>query len=298
MNEKRILGKYSQNKKGPLLLVTSAVHGNEPSGVNALKNIFKVLQKQQPKINGTFIGLIGNQNALDKKARFIDEDLNRTWKTANIENPDKNSNEQQEMTEIIALLKELQQEDYTATYFIDCHTTSSSSLPYMSVQEVGNNDKWAHQFPIHIIRGFSDIVSGTIDGYLSHQGFTGFTLEAGQHDNKNSEQYHEGCIWIALREACGLDFSELPDIPDSVLKTMNNTPPQKTFKIIYRFGLKETDTFEMEPGFENFQSIKNGELIATLNNQKIHSNWNAYIFMPLYQSQGNDGFFVVEEVKN
>jgi succinylglutamate desuccinylase len=293
----RIVGIYTSNERGPLLFVTTAVHGNEPSGVRALENIFTTLHSEKPAIKGTFVGVVGNKTALDNKVRYIDEDLNRTWTEKNIQNKIHDSNEKKEMFEIIAILEELNNQKHTHRYFVDCHTTSSESLPYISVQEVGRNDSWAHQFPIHITRGFSDIVEGTIDGYLSHQGITGFTVEAGQHESPESEAYHEGVIWIALKEACGLNFNKLESIPDAVLKTRNGTPPQKTFKITHRFGLKDDDDFEMEPGFKNFQPIQKGEHLATLNGKQINSVWNAFIFMPLYQAQGNDGFFVVEEVE-
>ena len=296
MRSTRILGSYTKDKKGPLLFITAAVHGNEPSGVIALKAIFENLNKYEPEINGTFVGLLGNVNAFEKLKRYLDEDLNRTWTKAKIENPDSSSNEQREMHEIIDIVNEFEHNDFTETYFIDCHTTSSASLPYISVQDIGKNDTWAQQFPIHMIRGFSDIVSGTIDGHFSHQGMTGFAVEAGQHDDENSAIYHEGCIWIALREVCGLDFDHLPEIPEAALTTIHDTPEPKIFEIIHRFGLKDDDNFEMRAGFENYQPIKKGEVLATLNDKTIKSTWDAYIFMPLYQSQGNDGFFVAEAV--
>ena len=48
----RIIGNYSSNKKGPLLFVTAGVHGNEPSGVKALKKVFSELEKTKPEIEG------------------------------------------------------------------------------------------------------------------------------------------------------------------------------------------------------------------------------------------------------
>lgn len=294
----RIIGTYTSNESGPLLLITAAVHGNEPSGVRALENIFKTLHTEKPSIKGTFVGIVGNKAALDKKLRYLDEDLNRTWTSENIQNKVTDSNEKKEMFELIELLETLSEKKHTHRYFIDCHTTSSESLPFISVQESGINNSWAQQFPIYIIRGFSDIVQGTIDGYFSRQGITGFTVEAGQHDSAESETYHEGIIWIALDKACHLNFDDLADIPNTVLKTMNETPRKKTLEIIHRFGLKDNDDFTMQKGFENFQAIKKGEHLATLNGTPVNSEWDAYIFMPLYQAKGNDGFFVVKEIES
>ncbi len=293
----RVIGKYTSNKEGPLLFVTAGIHGNEPSGVKALKKVFKELEKIKPEIKGTFVGVAGNTEALNKDLRFVDEDLNRTWTEENIKYGKSDTCEQREMFEIIKVLEQYAEKDFTKRYFLDCHTTSSPSLPYISVQEVNDNDAWAHEFPTYIIRGFSDIVYGCIDHYLSRTGITGFVFEAGQHSNKSAEENQEGIIWLAVSKACKLDLNLLSCYPECVTNfSEKNAPDQKTFEIIHRQGLEERDTFQMEPEFKNFQKIYKGQLLAIHNGKEIKSQWDAYIFMPLYQAQGNDGFFVVQEV--
>jgi succinylglutamate desuccinylase len=297
-NNSRIIGKYSSGNKGPLLFITAAVHGNEPSGVEALKRVFTALENTKPKINGCIVGVLGNKLALERDVRYIDEDLNRTWTEDNIIQNKKETSEQRETLEIIEVLEQFPEAEYSKRYFMDCHTTSSDSLPYVSVQLVNDNNKWAQNFPTYIVQGFSDIVYGAIDHYLSRIGLTGFTFEAGQHTNKNSTENHEGMMWLALKEACDLDLTKIPEYPLCVEKfSVKNAPDQKTFRIIYRHGLEENDTFKMKSGFKNFQKIYKGDLIALQNGKEIKSEWDARIFMPLYQSQGNDGFFVIEEVK-
>lgn len=298
-NNSRVIGTYSSGKKGPLLFITAAVHGNESSGVIALEKVFKALNEVNPTINGSIVGVLGNKKALEKNVRFIDEDLNRTWTEDNISDKKTTTNEQLEMHEIIEVLEKFPEADFTKRYFMDCHTTSSDSLPYVSVQLVNDNNKWAHNFPTYIIQGFSDIVYGAIDHYLSRIGLTGFTFEAGQHTSKNSAENHEGMIWLALKAACDLDLTQIPEYPSCVEKfSVTNALDQKTFKIIYRHGLEESDDFKMKEGFKNFQKIYKDDLLAIQNEKEVKSDWNARIFMPLYQSQGNDGFFVIEEVKS
>lgn len=293
----RIIGKYTSGKKGPLLFVTGGVHGNEPSGVQALQRVFAELEKSKPEIEGTIIGVSGNKEALNQNKRYLEEDLNRTWTEENIQQKKKETHEQREMWEIIEVLEQYPESDFTKRYFLDCHTTSSPSLPYISVQEVHDNDAWAHRFPTYIVRGFSDMVYGCIDHYLSRTGLTGFVLEAGQHTDKTSVENHEGVIWLALKEACKLDLNKISCYPGCVNNfAEKNAPEQKTFELVHRHGLEDSDEFKMEPGFENFQKITKGELLAIQNEKLIKSEWDARIFMPLYQAQGNDGFFVVEEV--
>lgn len=292
----RILGEYDCGNRGPLFFITGGIHGNEPSGVYALETIFKILHKEKPVINGKVIGVSGNREALMKGVRFIDEDLNRTWTKENISSEKIDSHEKKEMFEIIKVLEQYPDKEFSKRYFLDCHTTSSDSEPYISVQEMHDNDQWAHRFPTNIIRGFSDIVKGDIDEYESKTGLTGFVFEAGQNESKQALKYHEGMIWLALNYACELDFEDLNEYPKSVKMIEAKRKERKTFEIEYRHGIEDTDDFKMEPGYKNFQKIVKGELLAHQNGKPVYSNWNAFIFMPLYQDQGNDGFFVVKEV--
>lgn len=291
----RIIGSYDSGEKGALLFITAGIHGNEPAGMYALEKVFKILHQQKPKIKGKVIGITGNRQALEEQVRFIDEDLNRTWTEENVKSGKKDSHEKIEMFEIIAELEKYLQEDFTQRYFLDCHTTSAPSEPYISVQDVGNNLDWAKHFPTYIIIGFSDIVKGCIDHYESRIGLTGFVFEGGQHQSEVSKENHEGIIWQALKYACFLDFKDLKETPQASKMLDHKKKNAKTFHVKYRHGIEPGDKFTMEPGFTNFQSIKKNELLARHNGKPVYSNWDAYIFMPLYQKQGDDGFFIITE---
>ncbi len=210
----RIIDRYTTHHDGPLVFITAAVHGNEPSGVEALQEVFKQLHESSASINGTLVGLRGNKGALEKGVRFIDEDLNRTWKADKIAKTIEQTHEEREMEEIIQILDaEMAHHRGQKKYFLDCHTTSSQSAPYMSVQVENDNDEWAHHFPTYIVRGFSDLVNGSIDHYFTDRGLTGFTFEAGQHDSPSSARHHESMIWLILEKACALDLSKIATYP-------------------------------------------------------------------------------------
>ncbi|HZW78108.1 MAG TPA: succinylglutamate desuccinylase/aspartoacylase family protein [Flavobacteriaceae bacterium] len=293
---KRIIGEYGTGKEGPLLFVTAGIHGNEPSGIYALRRVFEILEEEKPDIKGKIVGVSGNMEALKKGVRYIDEDLNRTWTEENVDSGKKDSHEKKEMFDIISVLENVSKESFSKRYFLDCHTTSAASEPYISVQEVNDNDEWAHHFPVYIIRGFSDIVKGCIDHYESRIGVTGFVFEGGHHESTEAIAHHEGMIWLALRNAGMLDLSSLNKYPEAAKFLEEKRNHRKTFEIEYRHGLEEGDDFKMQEGFVNFQAVKKGEYLALHNGKKVHSEWDAFIFMPLYQKQGNDGFFIVKEV--
>lgn len=297
MKVERIIGSYTSGIEGPLLFVTAGIHGNEPSGVVALQQIFTELKQSKPQIRGTFVGVSGNQLGLTREVRYIDQDLNRTWTETNLLSTSETPHEFKEMRAIIEVLQNYLEKQPEKGYFLDCHTTSSPSAPYISVQDVNDNCSWARRFPTPVVIGFSDIITGDIDHYLSRIGLTGFVFEAGQHTSEDAVVNHQAMIWLALHEACGLDFDHLSKYPDAVTALLKkHQSKQKSFKILYRHELTKDDSFQMEPGFENFSKVKKGQLLAIENGTEIRSQWNANIFMPLYQPLGDDGFFIIDAV--
>lgn len=291
----RIIGQYNNHKKGPLLVITAGVHGNEPAGIYALESVFENLYKDTPPVQGKIIGLSGNRQGLKKGVRFIDEDLNRIWTPANLTSQKVDSSEKREMFQILHVLHQNLTAQYPLCYFIDCHTTSSESEPYLSVQNRNENFSWARQFPLHIVRGFSDLIQGGLDAYESQMGMTGFVCEAGQHQSEASVENLEGMIWLALQQVCDLHFEDLKHFPEAVHKIEEKKETRKIFEIQYCHHITQADHFKMEPGYRNFQKIEKNEHLASQNGKPLYSRWDGYLFMPLYQQQGNEGFFIIQE---
>jgi succinylglutamate desuccinylase len=52
----------------------------------------------------------------------------------------------------------------------------------------------------------------------------------------------------------------------------------------------------MRPGYANFQPIRRGEHLADDASGPVLAPEDGLILMPLYQSLGTDGFFLVQEV--
>jgi succinylglutamate desuccinylase len=60
--------------------------------------------------------------------------------------------------------------------------------------------------------------------------------------------------------------------------------------------IMKNDAFKMLEGFQNFQAVRKGQILAYDKNGAIKAPENCLILMPLYQKQGSDGFFLVKEV--
>ena len=68
------------------------------------------------------------------------------------------------------------------------------------------------------------------------------------------------------------------------------------YEILYKYELKQDDHFCMLPGFKSFDRIAKNQRLAEHNGKMVCSKEEGKIFMPLYQSQGEDGFFIIRSV--
>jgi succinylglutamate desuccinylase len=296
----RVLGKYSQQKNGPALVVTAGVHGNEPSGIFAFRRVWQTLTQMNLPIKGELTGLAGNMAALSQNVRLIDKDLNRV---CYIENEKKLKAGMalgyHESLEFLALVEEFekaQHEGISELFFLELHTTSSASRPYISVNRDSGSFLFAKNFPLFIVKGIEDYIPGHVDYYLNHKGHKGVTIEAGQHDSAESIDNHEASIWLALVAIGCLQKEDVVHY-EQYYNTLSkySSDSHTSFEVIYRYEIEKDEYFQMNPGYKNFQKISRGEMLATSDGRNIVSEWDARIFMPLYQSEGVDGFFVVRE---
>src|SRR5690554_6181409 len=77
-----LLGEIKGAKTGPIIIAMGGAHGNEETGVTVIQQVLEMLTPLEKEIKGRFIGIKGNISALQKKERFISEDMNRLWKAS------------------------------------------------------------------------------------------------------------------------------------------------------------------------------------------------------------------------
>ncbi|MHC4922511.1 MAG: hypothetical protein ACYTG4_00315 [Planctomycetota bacterium] len=70
----------------------------------------------------------------------------------------------------------------------------------------------------------------------------------------------------------------------------------RVVEIRYRHHIEPSDEFRMEPGFRSFDVVETGQLLARDRNGEIRARQSGRLLMPLYQGQGEDGFFIAREV--
>jgi len=300
----RLIGEYSGEAEGPVVIFVGGMHGNEPAAIVALEAVLETLRQLRPPFKGKMVGVRGNLSALSKCQRYIDEDLNRIWcrermkqLTDNLCDNANETTEQKEQRELFHFLQPYFQNKRRPLYLIDLHTTSARSLPFAVLADTLRNRKLAMKLHAPLVLGLEELFDGTIMHYAGDLGFCTLAFESGQHDDAASIRNHVAAIWLFLAGAGSIARKHIPNFAGHqkrLLNTCKSLP--RVFEIKYRYGIQAGEGFRMEPGFENFRPITKGELLAHNNYGDIYSHLSGNIFMPLYQSLGNDGFFIIRKV--
>ena len=297
----RLIDEQKGKQSGPTLIFTAGIHGNEPAGIFALKNVFEKLKSQNIPFKGDMFAIAGNLSALEKGIRYTKADLNRMWDTQTVSTIKKESDcsledESREQKEIYDLFETLIQKARGPLYFFDLHTTSSETNPIVTVNDSLLNRKFTQQYPVPIILGIEEFLDGPLLSYINELGYVAFGYEGGQHDSLASIHNHSAFIYLSIVFCGCLKRSQIEYQKNYDLLYKNSMSSQIIYEIIRRHEIKPKDNFVMEPGFTNFQSIKKGQLLAKNNGDGVVANESLQIFMPLYQGKGNDGFFEIRSV--
>ena len=98
-----------------------------------------------------------------------------------------------------------------------------------------------------------------------------------------------------LREVGAVKRDDVENLHETILQSYTDGLPKLT-KLVDHFIIGPDDEFKMKLGYTNFQKISQGELLATMNGEDVFASQDGLILMPLYQDQGEDGFFIVQEL--
>jgi predicted deacylase len=289
---------------GPTLICVGSVHGNEPSGALALDRIFTYLQTAGlTEVHGRMVGLLGNRRALAKNRRFLSQDLNRFWDPERAERlrttGDRLEAEALELRELDHELERiLRESEGHPVYLLDLHTTSGPGPAFGNLDDTLPNREFALKFPVPLVVGIEEEISGTLTNYAFELGVITLGFESGQHDDPTSIDRAEAAIWVALEASGVLPRGSRPEIAKAwqLLRTNRGELPH-VVEIRHREAIRRGSGFQMRPGYRNLQAVKSGEIVASDHRGVMKIGEAALILMPLYQAQGDDGFFLVRPVR-
>ena len=300
----RYLGSYGESKNGPLLLVLGGIHGNEPAGVLGLEKVFEKLWQQTPSFKGRLVGLCGNCAALAQKKRYLDKDLNRLWSEKEIarikaiDHPDVYNSEEQELIELLEIIEE-EGAEYSDRIMLDLHTTSAPGGFFSIVTHDRYNRELATALYAPVIFNLTHSLTSTTNIYMDNHDWKGVAFESGQHDEVQSMILAEAAIWLLLEKIGCIDAAEIDNFQHyhDLLAEASRALPSYV-NVIYRHTIVPEDNFKMRDGYINFSYVEEEELLASDKEGYVFAPKSGRILMPLYQPQGEEGFFIVEELEN
>lgn len=297
----RLIGDLRGERPGPTLVCVGGVHGNEPAGVLALERVVASLAKRGLGC-GRLVGVVGNVGALNQGKRYIDRDLNRLWwPRLSGHAPGLDGvpacHEEWEKARLNVLLADVLGEAPRRHYLMDLHTTSSPSAPFAIAGCSELCRDFAEVFELPIVLGLERQLGNTLIDHFIDRGWTAVALEAGQHQDPCSIAFHESLLWSALQElGCVEEDPPAPVLEArlAIRRVLRRVP--KAVQVLYRHPVRTGDGFRMEDGLENLQFVSEGQPLARDSEGVITSPASGRLLMPLYQPQGEDGFFIVCDI--
>lgn len=296
-----IIGEVKGDKSGPTVIAIAGMHGNEPTGIRAIEELIDVLSPLSEFIHGRFIGLKGNLTALKESMRFVDEDMNRLWVTSILDKirrtpyEELSTRDRKEVKELLSILDPIVFSDEEIVY-IDLHTFSGSGGMFSITPDEPRHVDLLSQLKIPLIFGIQHTLIGTSMEYVENAGHIGFAFETGTHGTDEAKENAVAGLFVLM---VGLGFipatklDKFSEYYNYLMDRVEGFPHKVDFQ--YKHVIEEGDDFVMNKGFKNFDPVQKGDWLATDRHGKITAQTDGYILMPLYQSQGNDGFFIVRD---
>jgi succinylglutamate desuccinylase len=303
----RWVARHAGDFRGPTFVVFGAMHGNEGTGVEAIEIVRDELAGLRARMHGTFIGLVGNTRALADGVRFLSRDLNRHWFPRDIEalisrgrstqSNGRASPEDFEQAELLDILHKIIAGSPKPINVLDLHSTSSRSPAFCCMSDTLVNQSLAFALRVPVIFGLEETIEGTMAGYLSDLGHVCVAFEGGVHGDPQTLSAQVASIWVGLVTAGLLRREDVPRFSEyeEKLATVGKDLPDAV-EILYRHAITPGDGFAMKPGYSSFQSLRAGEVVAEDKRGEIRSPASGRMLMPLYQGQGEDGFFVARDL--
>lgn len=267
-NVYEIKGKYP----GKNIAVFAGVHGNERAGIIALNRIMKTIKVEK----GIVYFVFANPEAIKNNVRQINKNLNRCF----LKNNKEKSKEDRRARELMEILDK-------CDALLDLHaSTSKKSIPFIICEK--NYFYLARKMDFGIVSfGWNEIEPGATDGYMHEWGKPALCLECGsvfglkkntQLAEKSTYQFlqHFGCIKKNV----------------SIKKRK-----QKIIKVVEAVK-KKTKKFYFHKKFNDFEKLKNGEIIAMDGRKKYTAGKNELIIFPNAKSPvGSEAFIIGKEIK-
>lgn len=305
MTPERVVARVNGARPGPCFIVVGALHGNEPAGVVAAGRVGAALAAAVDTFAGDFVALVGNAGAMAAGKRYLARDLNRAWTDERLAALDGTGGSSgtalphdPEDAEQIALHAEIAAAMRAArgeVILVDLHSTSGEGAPFSLTADTPRCAELAALVPVTALGGLigNGKLNGTMTGAYAARIPGSLVIEAGQHASPATADRAEAALWCLLAGVGAVAASSLPRLAEmrSRLEASRGGLPA-SMEVAYRHAIRPEDGFRMRDGFRHFDRVSKGDLLATDARGAVLAPFDGYVVMPLYQGQGEDGFFL------
>lgn len=299
----RELGSYDAGQAGPTLLICAGIHGNEPAGIFAVRHFLAKLHELALPIAGRIEAIAGNLGALAKDQRYQARDLNRGWSADRVDalrrrDASQDSPEDAEQRAMLGLFDRVEAGRQGPLVFVDLHTSSGDSAPFTCTGDTLPNRALALALPLPLILGLEETIDGAVLDWFNARGHAALAIEGGQHSRAETIDNHEACLWVLLSAIGMLSKDAVPALAthlQHLQRAAQGTPP--VVEITYRHVVQPTDQFRMRPGYASFDPIAKGQVMGEAASGPVTAPSAGRVLLPLYQAQGDDGFFAGRDVR-
>lgn len=275
---------------GPVLTILGGVHGDERTGIEAVKELSALFDSRKENLtSGTLVLVLGNEEAIRLKRRgtSVTNDLNRMFSRPQLAGPVLDSYESGRAHELAPLLR-------TTDISIDIHSTSTPSRPFLPCAFSPRHERIFRWFDADIVLTDPDYILGgecsTTDEYVDSCGGTGICFETGYAGDTSRLPL----VLAGIRNILADQGMIVPPPPH---------PPPPHYSV-YRLARKIILTesgFRYAGGFPgSFQPVQEGETIGYHGNQPEIAGEEGVIVFPKAPGQwhtGQDIFFLARKVR-
>lgn len=271
--------KFDSGLLGPNMLVFGGIHGNEPSGVQAIERfVADLVSNNIQLLRGSITLAIGNINALQQNQRYLDKDMNRMFVDENFEN----FSDTIEFERVNFLKSLFPGQDV----FLDLHSASSKSYDFL-ISEPHCLDLASKLNASYVLTGWSDFgsdIAGDTENYGNSLGIPSLTYEAGQHVDPLCVDNSYEMILKLMSVYEMIDYNFVVKQPN-ILK-------------LSELHLKVDENQNFEVPIQNFLPVLKGQIVINGVNPIIAKN-DSYLIFPVDPSKikiGEELCFLAEKI--
>lgn len=241
-------------KPGPTVAVFAGIHGNEPAGVTAVRN----LAKNSAITSGTVHFVIANPKAVEQKTRFIEKNLNRCFVAGN----DGGTYEDGLARQLMTLLD-------NCDALLDLHGyNGEEDRPFLICEKESLDLASRLDFGV-VSSGWSAAEPGGTDGYMHAQNKIAICAECGS--NFHPEKYVD-LAKKTIKQFLGY-FEIISTVPKSAGRKQSRIQ-------VNRFIKKTSKQFKFDQEYQNFDQLVPNKIFATDGRLTHKAGQNEFIIFP------------------